>query len=172
MPKNSFMGVAQQILTKSWKKCGADAPYCRDADWWKVSEQSWGRHVTTRRADKRSSYQLPKRTKAWSIVLFSGKSEAYPSKLEREFHALVQQWKTETSFHSSLGEVFMNDSYQRIMAMGPDALPLILSDLKKSPSHWFYALEKIVGKDIPEGAKTFAEARAAWLAWGHKHNYL
>jgi hypothetical protein len=89
-----------------------------------------------------------------------------------EFPKLVKQWEDETSFHSSLGEIFTNEAYQRIMAMGRDALPMILSELRKKPGHWFYALEKIVGKDVAEGAKNYAEARAMWLEWGYKNNYI
>jgi len=94
------------------------------------------------------------------------------AELKKEFDRLVKQWASETSFHSSLGEVFTNDAYQRIMAMGRDALPWILAELKRKPGHWFYALEKIVGTDIPEGATTFGEARAAWLDWGRNSNYI
>ncbi len=92
--------------------------------------------------------------------------------LEKEFHSLVKQWQEETSFHSSLGEIFTNEAYQRIMAMGRDALPLIFSDLKQKPRFWFYALEKIVGSDVAAEAKNYGEARAIWLKWGYKHNYI
>jgi hypothetical protein len=94
------------------------------------------------------------------------------AQLGSKFHMLAQQWVNETSFHSSLGEIFTNDAYQRIMAMGRDALPFIFSDLQKKPRHWFYALEKIIGFDVAQGAKSFAEARAAWLEWGYKNNYI
>jgi predicted HTH domain antitoxin len=97
---------------------------------------------------------------------------AHSEELGKEFERLAKQWKEETSLHSSLGEIFTNDAYQRIMAMGHEALPLILSDLQKTPAHWFYALEKIVGRDMAGGADTFDDARAAWLEWGHKSNYI
>jgi hypothetical protein len=89
-----------------------------------------------------------------------------------EFPKLVKQWEDETSFHSSLGEKFTNEAYQRIMARGDEALPFILSDLQRNRRHWFYALEKIVGRDIASGAKNYAEARAAWLEWGYKNNHI
>jgi hypothetical protein len=94
------------------------------------------------------------------------------AKLKAEFDSLVKQWQQETSFHSSLGEIFTHEAYQRIMAMGRDALPLILSELRRKPGHWFYALEKIAGDDKAVGAKNFAAARAAWLEWGYKNNYI
>jgi hypothetical protein len=94
------------------------------------------------------------------------------AKLVAEFNKLVAQWREETFFQSSLGEIFTNESYQRIMAMGRDALPLILSELQKKPGHWFYALEKIVGYDVAGEAKNFADARAAWLEWGNLNDYI
>jgi len=92
--------------------------------------------------------------------------------LEKEFERLVANWKRETRAQSSLGEIFTNDSYQRILGMGKDALPMILADLQKAPGHWFYALEKIVGHDVASGAKTFGEARDNWLQWGYKQNLI
>ena len=92
--------------------------------------------------------------------------------LRAEFDLLVNQWTEETAFHSSLGEIFTNEAYQSIMAMGQAALPLILSELRKKPGHWFYALEKIARSDVAEGAKNFAEARALWLEWGYTNNYI
>ena len=92
--------------------------------------------------------------------------------LAKEFYKLVEQWKKETFAFSSLGDIFTNDAYQRIMAMGDKALPLILSELEKKPEHWFYALDKIVGYDVAADAKNFAEARAIWLEWGRNNKYI
>lgn len=92
--------------------------------------------------------------------------------LESEFHSLVTQWESETSFHSSLSEKFTHEAYQRIMAMGRDALPFIFADLQHNPRHWFYALEKILGRDVAKGTHSFASARAAWLEWGYKNNCI
>jgi hypothetical protein len=104
----------------------------------------------------------------------SSEKTALTNALVEEFQSLAKKWKEKTSFHSSLGEMFTNEEYQRIMAMGRDALPLILSDLQKNPSHWFYALEKIAGRDVAAeaGAKSFVDARSAWLEWGYKNNYI
>ena len=71
-----------------------------------------------------------------------------------EFPKLVKQWEAETSFHSSLGEIFTNEAYQRIMARGDEALPLILSDLQRKPRNWFYALEKLLEKTSRMEQKT------------------
>jgi hypothetical protein len=89
-----------------------------------------------------------------------------------EFAELAGKWKEETGFHSSLSEKFMHPAYQRIMAMGEHALPLILRDLQQNSAHWFYALRFIVDDDIAVGTKTVSEARAAWVQWGYEHGYI
>jgi len=66
----------------------------------------------------------------------------------------------------------MHPAYQTIMAMGKDALPFILEDLKKQIDHWFYALKFIAREDIGEGASNLDEARQLWLAWGRKQKYI
>ena len=92
--------------------------------------------------------------------------------IEIEFRSLANQWNVETGYHSSLAKKFTHPAYQRIMAMGREALPLILSELRDNPDHWFYALRMIVGRDIAEGTENFDDARAAWLYWGYQENHI
>jgi hypothetical protein len=91
-----------------------------------------------------------------------------------EFYSLLPQWERETGFHSSLAVKFTHPAYQRIIGMGTPALPLILAEFKRKPGHWIYALTQIAGKDhaAEVGANTFAEAREAWLKWGHDNGYI
>lgn len=100
------------------------------------------------------------------------KAKGSCSKLEKEFNELAALWKRETSFLSSPGAKVTHPAYQRIMAMGEIALPWIMADLRKQPGHWFYALRFIAGKDVAAeaGAKTFSEAREAWLHWGNERD--
>jgi len=101
---------------------------------------------------------------------------AYPkhSAFEEEFQQLANRWKRETAFYSNLSKIVLHADYQRIMAMGPDVIPLILRDLSQKPAHWFWALHNLVraGQDPAEGLTTIEEARQAWLAWGRDNNYL
>lgn len=95
--------------------------------------------------------------------------------LSEEFRSLARKWKTETGFHSSLSKKFTHSAYQRIMAMGKPALPLILRELRDRPSHWFHALRYIAGKDangVAAGSDTIESARTAWLDWGRKNRYI
>lgn len=93
---------------------------------------------------------------------------------EEEFQELAKCWKRETVLEGNLSRIVMHPAYQRIMAMGKDMVPLILSDLAKKPAHWFWALHNLVpeGQDPAEGLTTMEEARQAWLKWGRDNNYL
>lgn len=124
-----------------------------------------------------TKFELPANFPAFKTRLIGvRKIEARPfqkaDELAHEFAVLVKQWKRETGFRSSLSERFTHPAYQRVMAMGKAALPFILQDLRDTSDHWFYALRFIVGKDIGEGAASVGEARAKWLEWGYKNDYL
>jgi len=83
------------------------------------------------------------------------------------FQRLKAQWKEETIYSSSLDEITYHPAYQQIIGMGPIAVPLIIEELKTSPSHWFWALRSITGHNpVPPGHRGNVKAMAAdWLAW-------
>jgi hypothetical protein len=101
---------------------------------------------------------------------------AYPkqSAVEQEFQQLASRWKRETALDGSLQQIVMHEDYQRIMAMGPDVIRLILRDLAVKPAHWFWALHNLVreGEDPAEGTTTIEAARQAWLKWGRDNDFL
>ncbi len=66
----------------------------------------------------------------------------------------------------------MHPSYQQIIGMGPDALPLILTELERQPDHWFWALNAIVGDDIARDTETVEGAAQAWISWGAEHGII
>jgi hypothetical protein len=79
-------------------------------------------------------------------------------------------WIEETGHLSSITKAMMHPSYLRIIGMGRDVLPLLLSELKSSPEHWFVALNAITGEDpVPDGA-SFGEAVSAWINWGEERH--
>lgn len=95
--------------------------------------------------------------------------------LQKEFCGLVEKWKKETFSISSLTKIYAHPSYQRIIAMGTEGLPLVLNELKDNGGRWFYALKFMSGKageDVALGATDYDDARAAWLGWGYRHNYI
>ena len=96
------------------------------------------------------------------------------SDLAEQFNSLAKQWKRETAIVGHLSKIVMHPSYQRIMAMGPDVIPLILQEMSQESAHWFWALHNLVpaGEDPAEGTTTIRDARRAWLDWGKKNNLL
>ncbi|MGA9408422.1 MAG: hypothetical protein WBW71_14905 [Bacteroidota bacterium] len=102
--------------------------------------------------------------------VLTGQAGAIDS-LAKEFPKLVTQWREETFHLSSLTKIYAHPAYQRIMAMGTDGLSLVLSELQKKPDRWFYALKFMAGEDVAAGMKN-EDARAAWLEWGYKNNYI
>lgn len=92
--------------------------------------------------------------------------------LGSEFRRLVETWRQETLFTSSIQQMAMHPAYQRIIGMGAPAIPLILRELQQNPAHWFWALTAITGKNPAEHAAAFEEAAEAWLSWGREQGYL
>ncbi len=88
--------------------------------------------------------------------------------LEQAFDALADQWRNDTVLLSSVDKMAMHPAYQRIIGLGPQALPLILRELQARPDHWFWALHAISGDDPVRPGATFDEAVDAWLKWGRE----
>ena len=59
---------------------------------------------------------------------------------------LAATWKADTMFESSESALSSHPSYQRIIGLGPEAVPLLLRSLRASPDHWFAALSAITGE--------------------------
>ena len=93
---------------------------------------------------------------------------------EQEFLRLVQQWRAETEFSSSLTEMAAHPAYQRIIGMGRLALPMIFRELAAEPDHWFWALKAITGGDpVPPAHRGNIEMMADdWLTWGKSRGYV
>lgn len=68
----------------------------------------------------------------------------------------------------------MHPSYQQIIGMGSEAVPLILKDLQQQPDHWFWALAHITGEDpVPEEKRgRLGEMAEAWLNWGRRNGHI
>lgn len=98
--------------------------------------------------------------------------------LANRFRALTCQWKRERgNISSSLTKIILCPSYQKIMAMGPAVVPLILDRLREEgdePDLWFWALEHLSGENpVPEDDIGDLRAMAkAWLDWGRRHAEL
>lgn len=85
------------------------------------------------------------------------------------FCRYAAKWHEETKFESSLQRLFLNPWYQKIIGLGPQAIPLLLGDLEESPgAHWFWALSSLVGADEAAGTQTVQDAADRWVAWGRE----
>lgn len=90
------------------------------------------------------------------------------SELEKRFDRYADDWKIQTAHLSILSRRVLHPSYQRIIGLGQEALPLILRRLSSQPDHWFWALQSISRADPvkPEDVGKFAAMRDAWITWG------
>lgn len=68
-------------------------------------------------------------------------------------------------YMSSVTDMSMHPAYQRIIGLGPAAVPLIIERLRQQPEHFFWALVAIVGVDMAAGADTVPHAAQTWVAW-------
>lgn len=72
----------------------------------------------------------------------------------RLFNQQKEQWERETANVSSVTRIILNEAYQRIIGMGPTALPMIFSALKAEGGLWFSCLEIYNGFRSGDGART------------------
>lgn len=96
--------------------------------------------------------------------------------LRQRFEKYADEWRSQTAHFSVLSQRIMHPSYQRIIGLGPDVLPLIIKRLLTRPDHWFWALRSIAGEDEDpvrrEDVGKFAVMRAAWLHWGQARGLI
>ena len=52
------------------------------------------------------------------------------------FRNLVAAWKPSRGHSSKTEELVMHTTYQRIIGMGEDAVPLLLTEMRERPDHW------------------------------------
>lgn len=88
------------------------------------------------------------------------------------FAHLCREWQAETASYSSVRDRILHVAYQRIIGLGPQAVPLLVDKLQEDEiDHWFWALAMIVGHDAGVGASTLKEAAKAWTEWAGEQGY-
>jgi hypothetical protein len=104
----------------------------------------------------------------------SWKSAGTPAELTTAFRQLVSAWKEKSGYLSNTVQMSVISEYQRIIGLGPAALPLILEELRRETDHWFWALEAISGEDpIPPEDRGYVQKMAdAWIAWGRREGLI
>ncbi|MGL4550093.1 MAG: hypothetical protein ACRC33_02805, partial [Gemmataceae bacterium] len=93
---------------------------------------------------------------------------APPKQFEALFAKLAEEWRRETRYLSSTTAIATHPSYQRIIGLGPQAVPLILAEMQKQPGHWFWALAALTGENPvqPADQGRVPAMTDAWLRWG------
>ena len=88
--------------------------------------------------------------------------------------SLAKQWEEETRVMSSITMIAMHPTYQRIIGMGEQIVPLILRELQKKPDHWFWALNAITGENpvSPDDVGDIEKMTIAWIEYGKRKGYL
>jgi hypothetical protein len=102
---------------------------------------------------------------------FPGHSE--PDVVELKFIRLRDEWKSQRGPLSSTAKLAMHPAYQKIIGMGPVAVPLLLRELENNLDSWFWALRAITEEDpVPDACRGDGKAMAnAWLQWGKERGY-
>jgi hypothetical protein len=103
------------------------------------------------------------------VVLRAARSQD----LEDRFRQLAAEWRRDVGPLSSVSKIVQHPAYQAIIALGRDAVPLILQDLERQPDHWFAALRAITGAEPipPEDRGRMDRMAAAWVRWGKEHGF-
>jgi hypothetical protein len=93
--------------------------------------------------------------------------------VEKKFFRLRDEWKAQRGHESSTMKTVMLPAYQKIIGMGPDAVPLLLRELEANIDNWFWALMAITEEDpVPDETRGDGGAMAqAWLEWGKGKGY-
>lgn len=92
----------------------------------------------------------------------------------RKVFELAATWREERGPFSSIADLVLSPSYQRIIGLGPKAVPFILLELAQRPDHWFWALSAITGANpIPsESAGSLPAMTSAWIQWGEEQGQI
>ncbi|MBI1830609.1 MAG: hypothetical protein HYR84_04060 [Planctomycetes bacterium] len=94
--------------------------------------------------------------------------------IQERFRQLVDQWRAEIMWTSSIQKMCMHPAYQQIIGLGPDAIPLLLAQMQHDPDHWSWALHAITGENpVREEHRGDIDLMAQdWVEWGKANGYL
>jgi hypothetical protein len=93
--------------------------------------------------------------------------------VEQIFQMNAAKWKQDSMFTSSITQIVLHPSYQRIIGLGPAAIPYIIRDLEETGHQWFWALESITGANpiAPEDVGNPDAMTRQWSTWATQHGY-
>lgn len=104
----------------------------------------------------------------------SGQQEPREQYVQRRFNDLAARWQAETRHISSLADLASHPSYQEIVKLGWDVVPVLLSDLQRNKRFWFPALYQItnVRPFDPSDAGNGKRMTDAWITWGKRKGLI
>lgn len=102
------------------------------------------------------------------------RSETGRNRLESQFNELAERWKSETAVYAASWQIKAHPAFRELIAMGMDAVPLLLNRLSRPCIQWFMALCAITDEDpSPAGHAGIMDRMAGdWLQWGKRKGYL
>lgn len=91
-----------------------------------------------------------------------------------EFDVLYFKWYNDIGGYSTVYHMVNNKYFKEIVALGDDAIPLILNCLRKRSSFIFYALEEITNEK-PVKREHIGHVNLQikdWLEWGVNKGFI
>lgn len=89
------------------------------------------------------------------------------------FTRLVDQWRYQTIYSSFVEEKTKHSAFKQIVAIGQDAIPLILREIYVRSDFLYLALQMITGENpVPQRDRGKVHAAVdAWIEWGRRSGY-
>lgn len=89
------------------------------------------------------------------------------------FNQLASEVIEDCMMISSPTQIALNPSYQEIIGMGKNILPLLIKKLDETPIFWFWALEAIAGiNPVPNSHRGHIPKMVKdWKKWANTNNY-
>lgn len=118
----------------------------------------------------RQFWHMPRREAGVCVVEEVGE----PEPIAERFRRLAADWSEHTGHVSSVNDLISHPSYQEIIRLGWDVVPLLLMDLQNNRRFWFPALYAItnVRPFDPRDAGNGRRMTDAWIKWGQKKRLI
>ena len=145
-----------------------------------TSYEAYGKKRSRFRRKRKTKGPVGHRHEGHGWLLFESGSEGgrgaislISQEVEQKFVRLKAEWKAKRGPASSMTKLVMHPSYQTIIGMGREVVPLLLRELERDPDVWFWALRAITeANPVPSSARgNVREMAIAWIKWGREQGY-